>query len=247
MDRYQQQWENLGTHDPYWAVLSDPMKKGGKWKKDDFFETGKQEIQQVIMSLSRMHVNLRLGTALDFGCGVGRLSRALSDHFEKVIGIDISRSMLEEAQVQNRDASNIEFLHNATGNLELIQSSTIDFVYSNIVLQHMPAGQQALFIAEFCRVLRTGGVAIFQTPSRHNLGTLTGWTHFLLGNRFLNIPRRIKYGRNCIMEIHTFTKEDVLAILDSHDMSIVEIEMNNATGRGFISYRYYAVKHGRAG
>jgi len=31
------QWERLGKSDPYWAVLSVPEKKGGKWDKLDFF------------------------------------------------------------------------------------------------------------------------------------------------------------------------------------------------------------------
>ena len=80
MDRYQQQWENLGSHDPYWAVLSDPTKKGGRWDKVEFFASGRREIEQVLSNLTRLCVPLGSSLALDFGCGVGRLSRALSQH-----------------------------------------------------------------------------------------------------------------------------------------------------------------------
>jgi ubiquinone/menaquinone biosynthesis C-methylase UbiE len=241
-DRYQKQWENLGSHDPYWAVLADPKKKGGKWEKDEFFESGRREIEQVMKNLARIRVELRLGTALDFGCGVGRLSRALSRHFERVIGIDISKSMLEEARAQHPDFPNIEFLHNIAEDLGSIPSTTIDLVYSNIVLQHMPAQRQLLFICEFCRVLRPGGVAIFQTPSQHDLSALTGWVHFLVGNRLLNIARRAIHGKHGVMEIHTLARDKVLATFDTFGMSIAEIERYDSAGKGFVSYRYYAVK-----
>jgi ubiquinone/menaquinone biosynthesis C-methylase UbiE len=241
-DRYHAQWENLGSHDPYWAVLSDPKKRGGKWDKVEFFKSGHFEIEQVMKNLSRMRVMPVLGSALDFGCGVGRLSRALSQHFEKVVGVDISKSMLEEARLQHSDSPNIQFLHNVGDDLGSISSNTIDLVYSNIVLQHMPPERQLQFICEFCRVLRPGGVAIFQTPSQHDFSVLTGWIHFLVGNRILNIARRAIYGKHGIMEIHTLAKNKVLATFDTLGMSIADIERYDSTGKGFVSYRYYAVK-----
>jgi ubiquinone/menaquinone biosynthesis C-methylase UbiE len=242
-DRYQKQWENLGAFDPYWAVLTDPEKKGGKWHKDEFFASGRREIEQVMGNLSRMRLKPQFGTALDFGCGVGRLSRALSGHFKRVIGVDISDSMLTEARAQHRDFPNIEFLHNARNDLASIPSSTTDFVYSNIVLQHMPAKRQLSFIGEFCRVLQPGGIAIFQTPDTHNLSTPAGWIHLLLGNRLLNIARRARYGKHGVMEIHTLSRTEILATVDALGMAIAEIERYDSTGRGFISYRYYVVKN----
>lgn len=223
-------------------MLTDPKKKGGKWQKDEFFESGRREIEQVMGNLCRVRLKPQFGTALDFGCGVGRLSRALSGHFKRVIGVDISKSMLTEAQAQHRDFPNIEFLHNVRNDLGSIPSSTIDFVYSNIVLQHMPAKRQLSFIGEFCRVLQFGGIAIFQTPAMHNLSTPAGWLHFLLGNRLLNIARRARYGKHGVMEIHTLTRNKILATLGAFGMFIGEIERYDSTGRGFISYRYYVVK-----
>jgi ubiquinone/menaquinone biosynthesis C-methylase UbiE len=189
-----------------------------------------------------MGVDVRFGTALDFGCGVGRLTRALSDRFERVVGVDISASMLEEARAQHRDLLNLELLHNLATDLGPVPSDTIDLVYSNIVLQHMPARRQVAFIGEFCRVLRPGGVAVFQTPSHQDRGTLTGWIHLLVGNRPLNIARRVLHGRHGVMEIHVLPRRKVLETLAMSRMSVVEIEPYAATGRGFVSFRYYAVK-----
>ena len=242
MDRHQEQWENLGGQDPYWAVLSDPAKKGGKWSKDEFFASGQREIEQVMANLARLRVPLCSGVALDFGCGVGRLSRALSTHFEKVIGVDISGSMLEEARKQNHDIPNLEFLHNVASDLKLIPGEAIDFVYSNIVLQHMPAERQRSFIGEFCRTLRPGGVAVFQAPSRYDLASLGGWIGFILGNRLLNMARRAIREKHAFMEFHALAREDVLATLGKGGMQVAEIERYDVTGPAFVSYRYYAVK-----
>jgi ubiquinone/menaquinone biosynthesis C-methylase UbiE len=241
-DRYKKQWENLGSYDPYWAVLSDPNKKGRKWEKDEFFESGRHEIEQVMKNISKMRMRPQFDTALDFGCGVGRLSRALSRYFKRVVAVDISTAMLEEAKAQHRGFANIEFLHNARNDLGSIPSNSIDFVYSNIVLQHMPENRQLLFISEFCRVLKGGGIAIFQTPSLHNLSTLTGWIRFLLGNRLLNIARKVKHGKHGIMEIHTLNRNKILAALDAFGMSAAQIERYDSAGKTFIGYRYYAVK-----
>lgn len=242
MDRYQRHWEGLGSHDPYWAVLSDPAKKGGGWDKAEFFELGRREIGEVVSRLARLGVATGQGVALDFGCGVGRLSRALSEHFERVIGVDISESMLGEARAQHRDFPNIEFVHNAAPGLAPIPSGSIDLVYSNIVLQHMPASLQLKFIGEFGRVLRSGGVAVFQTPARYDLTRLRGWVHFVGGNHLMNLVRRATHGGHGVVELHPLAREAVLAALGKSGMAVLEVERFDSTGPGFVSFRYFARK-----
>ena len=89
VDRFKKQWETLGKEDPYWAVLSDPEKKGGRWSEEDFFQTGDDEIKSLLARISQLGLTPSFDVALDYGCGVGRLSRALSGAFERVIGVDI--------------------------------------------------------------------------------------------------------------------------------------------------------------
>jgi ubiquinone/menaquinone biosynthesis C-methylase UbiE len=241
-DRYRQQWEALGAGDPYWAVITDSRKKGGKWGKGEFFQTGTDEINSVLEKISHLGIQLRLELALDYGCGVGRLSRALSILFRQVIGVDISDSMLSEARSVNVELANIEFLRNNGYSLDSISDETVDLVYTNIVLQHTPRNNQRSLIKEFCRVLRRGGVLVFQTPSHQNMRTIKGVLHFLLGNRILNIIRRIKHGKLCVMEMHTIRKHDVLRLLREEGMTITDAERYDSAGISFISYRYFAVK-----
>ncbi|HBI16258.1 MAG TPA: SAM-dependent methyltransferase [Desulfobulbaceae bacterium] len=242
IDRYRKQWEALGTDDPYWAVLTDPGKKNGRWVKEEFFQTGKNEIDGLLKKTSRLGIQLRFDLALDYGCGVGRLSRALSTAFLRVVGVDISEAMLAEARAATAGYDNIQFLRTNGQNLECIADETVDFIYSNIVLQHSPRKNQRLLIKEFCRVLRPRGSLVFQTPSELNILTVKGILHLLLGNRILNIARRIKYGKTCIMEIHTIKKDEVFKILSEEGVALVEAERYDSAGTAFISYRYFCVK-----
>lgn len=150
--------------------------------------------------------------------------------------------MLEEAKSANAQFKNIEFRHNPDKNLGLLKDQSVDFVYSNIVLQHMPDTDQIGFIREFCRVLKPGGTLVFQTPSHGNLATWQGWAHRLLGNHLLNFIRRIRYRASLIMEIHTLPKTIVHKLLVSEGLRIEFTERYNSAGKPFESYRYYALK-----
>jgi ubiquinone/menaquinone biosynthesis C-methylase UbiE len=242
-DRIRQQWEALGTDDPYWAVLSDPGKQHGRWNKNEFFQTGVQEIALILSRAASLGVNLGSELALDYGCGVGRLSRALATRFQRVVGVDISDTMLAEARSVNARFSNVHFVRNNGNALPGIADRTVDFIYSNIVLQHSPKEVQQSLIKEFCRILRPGGVLVFQTPSSQNFMTIKGALHFLLGNRILNIGRTLKYGKTRVMEMHTLPKRDVLKTLNEEGMLVLNVERYDTSGRAFVSYIYYVTTY----
>jgi 2-polyprenyl-3-methyl-5-hydroxy-6-metoxy-1,4-benzoquinol methylase len=104
---------------------------------------------------------------LDFGCGLGRLSQALAQQFQRVDGVDVSASMIRQAQQFNRHGDKVEYHLNVKIDLSLFPRSQFDFIYSNIVLQHIPPRHQLLYIAEFMDLLKTDGVAYFQTIHAH--------------------------------------------------------------------------------
>jgi len=241
-DKYREQWERLGYNDPYWAVLTDPEKKGNLWGSAEFFKSGEIEISNVFFELNQLKILISFNTAVDFGCGVGRLSRALATRFDKVVGVDVSSSMLSEAMRANKHAKNIEFLHNKPDNLTVFADNSIDFLYCNIVLQHMPRSKQLVFISEFCRILRPMGTLVFQTLSNANLRTWEGWIHVLAGNNILNFARRIKYGPNRVMEIHMLGKKDVLKTLEKLGMNVLWVKSYDSTGLALQSYMYFTTK-----
>jgi SAM-dependent methyltransferase len=94
-------WEVLAKSDPMWAILSDPRKKGRRWHPADFFKLGESEVDALVAEIEGAGFPLRRGTALDFGCGLGRLTQALCKHFDKCYGVDISPTMLAAAAQYN--------------------------------------------------------------------------------------------------------------------------------------------------
>ena len=159
-------WDELGRDDPLWAVLSTPQTRGNRWQPEEFFATGRVEIDGLMARLTALGLEPDGRRCLDFGCGVGRLSRALASHFARVDGIDIAASMVERARQFNRDVDACVFTVNAAPDLRLFDDGVFDLIYTRLVLMHMKPRFSKRYIGEFVRVLAPNGVAVFHLPSR---------------------------------------------------------------------------------
>src|SRR5271163_1555738 len=98
--RAEDDWKTLGNLDPYYSVLTDPKFKLAKIDgpaRDEFFATGVQHVDYLLDALKADFGFAPHGKALDFGCGVGRITKALAAHFDTVVGLDISPGMLAQA------------------------------------------------------------------------------------------------------------------------------------------------------
>ena len=163
----QRDWEDLGSLDPLWAILSDATRRATGWDLGDFLATGDREVEELLARVGSMGLPARHDRALDFGCGVGRLTRALSRRFGETVGVDISVTMIDHARRLNADTSNCSFVHHADSDLAILADASFDLVYSKFVLQHMPGRDVAeRYVGELVRVLRPGGALVFQVPGR---------------------------------------------------------------------------------
>ena len=70
---------------------------------------------------------LEAGSALDYGCGVGRLSEAMMAYSKAVTGYDISSGMLEIARGRNAGITYVDAL----------PDGPFDWINSALVFQHM--------------------------------------------------------------------------------------------------------------
>ncbi|MEE9127774.1 MAG: class I SAM-dependent methyltransferase, partial [Planctomycetota bacterium] len=164
-EEHRDNWDALGRLDPLWAIVTDDTKKGGGWDLDAFWETGRGSGGWVARHMSANGLDVARGRALDFGCGIGRLTQPMCKYFKEVIGVDVAKSMIEAAEEGNTHRESCRYVHNPSQDLQCFPSSHFDFVLSLIVLQHMPTQYSKNYIREFLRVLRPGGYTFFQLPS----------------------------------------------------------------------------------
>jgi SAM-dependent methyltransferase len=167
LTRHRNDWNALARIDPLFAIRADKGKRGGGWTLDDFLATGREEIDSVVAYLKDRGPDLRFEVALDFGCGVGRLTAPLGKYWRSVVGVDISEEMIALAERYHGALPGVRFVHNDRADLALFGDGTFDFVYSNITLMHIPHEPTIQrYVQDFVRVLRPGGYALFQLPTR---------------------------------------------------------------------------------
>ncbi len=160
-------WERLAKEDPFWAVLTTPDKAGNRWQVEEFFQTGITEVEACLAEIEQHRPGFKRGSALDFGCGVGRLTRALARSFATATGVDVAQRMIELAERHKpADAEDsLRYVHNPRSDLQDFPNAAFDLVFSLITLQHIPPPLIEVYLREFVRVTRSGGLIYFQLPS----------------------------------------------------------------------------------
>jgi predicted TPR repeat methyltransferase len=157
-------WNDLAQVDPLWAVLSVDGKRNRRWDQDEFFATGEAEVEQILGTATQLGRPAQRRRALDFGCGVGRLTRALAQRFDETVGVDVSELMLEQARV-NADTPNITFT-----SAQEPPAGPFDLVVANLVLQHLPSKALArVYIARLIEAADPDGLVVFQLPTNLSL------------------------------------------------------------------------------
>lgn len=239
-------WDELANIDPLYFVLTEKGKRDGKWVPEDFFATGETRITTVLDNAKKYQRPSSHGKALDFGCGAGRLTRALAKHFTHCWGLDASERMIQLAKQLNNSFPNCEFLVNRSGKLPMFPDDMFDMVWSELVLQHLPTrGLIRSYIQEFVRTLTKDGLLVFQIPSKISL-------------RYLIQPRRRLYVflknlgfegsllyekmRLSPMRMTSLPERDVLSTLKGAGATVLDAKSENLAGEGILSRTYYVTK-----
>src|SRR5262249_31306823 len=98
-DKY---WQFIGNDNPYWGVIThDEFDKTRLTREaiEDFYESGETHADLLFRTIHR-YIDERFvaESALDFGCGVGRIVVPLASRCRRVTGVDVSDGMLRRAQ-----------------------------------------------------------------------------------------------------------------------------------------------------
>jgi ubiquinone/menaquinone biosynthesis C-methylase UbiE len=156
-------WNRNANIDPFYTVLSEDDKRGGRWDRDEFFKTGEREMAELHGLLTRLGRTLQGRNAIDFGCGLGRLTEALAPYFEQVVGVDISHVMIECAKTMSKNR-NVTYVLSTDPDMSEFPDQSVDFIISRLVLQHTGRRLARSYLNDFGRILRPGGLADVQVP-----------------------------------------------------------------------------------
>ena len=234
IETLQDHWNKLGKMDPLTAILDRSGKNRDKpWEVQEFFTTGEREISNALELLKALKIDLSFEKALDFGCGVGRLSQALARYFQEVYGVDIAPSMIDLANEYNRYGDKCRYILNNVDNLSFFPNDSFNLIYSIITLQHMHPRYSKNYIKEFLRILAPGGILLFQIPSEpiliNNNGSinLSGIILRVFPKWLLDVTyRKFRYGNRPRMEMYTIKKKEIVDFLIRNGGRILSIKQN---------------------
>jgi SAM-dependent methyltransferase len=241
LSRIRKQWTTLGEIDPFRAILSRPGESAMAWDRTAFFETGVVEIEEVLQTAKRFSP-VHFAAAMDFGCGVGRLSQALALHFDRVIGIDIAESMIQTAAQFNEFPNRCEYVHNVASDLPALRDKSVDFIYSNITLQHMVPSLAGSYIREFFRIARHDAHVIFQLPCRPRSAA---WHRIknAVPVALSNLLWRVRTGNREAMESYFIPEERVRDLVGQAGGSVRFVESDQSGPLGWQSRKYFCTRN----
>ena len=237
-------WERLGKSDPLWAVLVDPKGKNNNWDVAEFFATGRAEVDQALSRLTELGGSGGAReVALDFGCGVGRLTQALAAHYAEVIGVDISEPMLEHARRFDETGGRARFVHNTAADLAQIPDASVDLVYSSIVLQHIPREAAWQYLRDFTRIVRPGGAIVIQVPTRIR-PTVKGVLSVLVPFAVQRWVQQRLMGYPAPMRMQTFRPAELTSLFEEKGFELAGAFDESGYSPHWTVTRFYAIRKG---
>jgi SAM-dependent methyltransferase len=227
------EWEEFGRIDPYYGVMAcDKFRKSNLTEEHltEFFQSGRDHVEYILDTIrADIHPGFSPSRALDFGCGVGRCAIPLARVCPIVIGVDVSRSTLEEARRNS-------LRHSAT-NLQLLMSSddlsnvtgTFDLILSSFVLQHIPRKRGEKIFKRLVELLSDTGVGAVDFLITRDIPTIGKTVGFLRKKvPLFNNLANLLYGKpffEPLMEKNVYDLNRIVTILHENGCGTLHLRV----------------------
>ncbi|GLV23533.1 hypothetical protein TomMM35A_33710 [Sphingobium sp. TomMM35A] len=214
------EWRHFGETEPHWSVVTGDEFRPGNIEKniDAFYDLGRNDIFHIVAALKRNGAWKADGIrALDFGCGVGRLSLALAPHVTHVTGIDISPAHLVHARqrAEQMSVGNVSF--SPIGIIQDIDAlPKFDLIISLIVLQHNPPPVMVELLRKLLSRLAPDGTAVIQMPT------------YLSGQRF-TVADYLS-NEQPSMEMNAVPQRVIYEVIDQTNCKVLEVREDEYMG-----------------
>ncbi|WP_203074100.1 class I SAM-dependent methyltransferase [Falsiroseomonas ponticola] len=168
-------WTRLGQERPFFSILPERRFSPdfAARNAEAFQKTGRDEIEVLKRRLTALEIDpADHPEAVEYGCGVGRVTVPLSVLFRKVTGFDISQPHIDLAQQAVRGAGRKGVSLSVVKDIRALDVPQHDFFYTRMVLHRNPPPLQAQILRRCLGRMRVGGIAVFQL-----LTHLEGYTY----------------------------------------------------------------------
>lgn len=246
-------WSKLGRKQPYWASFADPQYRADRINDETieaFFQSGEREVDDILEAVRHdVSADFHPARALDFGCGVGRLTLPLARESRHVLAIDISDSLLEEVEENcgEQGITNVEFMHAREFNLTSMRRR-FDFVLSYGVFQHMKPRLGYRATRRILDMLTTGGVGALHYTYGRKAGHVRRALH--KARRWvppLNLAANIVQRRSLLEPVMPMYRYDLTRLFDlfsAQNCAILGVRLSEH--RGYRGAMFYLRKQGSA-
>ena len=162
LKKMEREWDQRARKNALYYVNTERT----DWTPEEFFQSGQREVDEQILNdmanicQGRDPRHMRV---LEIGCGAGRVTRALSQAFGEVHGVDVSGEMVLRARQALADRPNVTLHKNNGMDLSVLADLQFDFAFSIVVFQHIPRREVVeSYVREVHRLLRPGALFKFQ-------------------------------------------------------------------------------------
>ena len=184
LNKIRSDYNRIGLEDPFFGTVGNSNKD-----LELYFKHGHQQVMGILSNVQRLGLNLRNGKALDFGCGIGRVTRALVDQFDEVYGLDISSSMIALAKNYNGNLARCHFRRHCDYKLKLFEDDSFDLIVAINVFRYISPELSQAYVREFLRIIKPGGLVYLETSEARP------WRRIFPGS-LLQIYRKFKDWQN---------------------------------------------------
>ena len=242
--RSSEEWKFWGRFDPMWAVATwkGRERDGAQpWTIEDFRASGRGDCADIMRHWNH-YGRFEGGVCIEIGCGSGRLTSALLDHFDRVMAIDISPHQVQLArEVIGDEVSRVDF--------SIVDSPEVDAepgscsaMISTHVFQHLSdySGIEA-YLTETYRALAPGASICFQTPvPGAEKGDIPSRAYRVFDGARTRLSRAM--GRYRFMEYNRYPANRIVQTLTDIGYRDVEIRIFRITLTNFRQSFFFARK-----
>jgi SAM-dependent methyltransferase len=172
LKKMQQDWDERARRNARYYVNTERE----EWTDEEFFRSGQRTVaEEILTDMTNIcqRRDPKQMKVLEIGCGAGRVTRALSELFGEVWGVDVSGEMIGRATKALADRPNVRLLQTNGKDLSGIrEDGSFDFAFSSIVFQHIPSREVIeSYVREVNRLLRPGALFKFQVQGDFTIQT----------------------------------------------------------------------------